>query len=873
MKKILKSLMILVLSAIVVISGSISASAVEEPKEWNNRNIVDSIVFEKVDLKFNETTMITVNFSFKGTDDLKPGDTLTLYAPDKISLYPIFGESTIQITTVIDGQTILIGTAVTNSDNSAVVVTFNENVGLYKIVSGLVYFTGSADWVEPENAGPEFDYFEDHSTTLGTDGPTVDYVIRNKRTTGTASFFSKPNGIIYPEHRGHIYWTLNVNRNVDKYYSDVKITDTMHDGQKFSLIDESLPVSIYNLAPEYFYITLSIPGLDTKEISVIEFVEEGYGTISFDPDNPNKFEIVIFKNTDNDYGTFLFTYYAKITDTGKLLPQFYNEAEALFTDKDGNPIRMSMMGLANNIFEGGQVVPTEGALRIVKLLDLETESIALPGVSFKLFHQDGSPVDGYEDPLTTNELGYVDTDRLDPGEYYIQEVDAPGYVEFDPTVKYPFLISAGNASAIGLTIHNQLKTELVHVQKVWNDTFLVHPEVTINLLANNIKVDELKLNHANDWKGLFDHLPMNDSEGNKIVYTVSEDPIDGYESVITPYVPSGFVITNTLITDISATKTSDKNILQIGDTFDYTITVSNDTEGSLPLSGITIEDNIPVEFMNVSSDAYVNGVKVSNAIKDNKLSVEINNLSYGYPIDVTFTVKVLKDALGDVTNTAKVINPFRPNEPLEPTNKVKVVRPEATIGIEKSASKEELEVGEEFEYSITIKNLTQGSDPISKVIMKDTLPNGIVFTDSKIYIDGVYSFDATNNSIEVPLLNLTYGENVVVSFMAKSTADAEGTYINQADAWDVDKPEYVLSDQAKVKVLRTTVPLPEEIYPTPPTEEVSPTPPDNNYLEDIKGDNKLPATGVSSHFVLGTTIIGMGILMIAVRKKWITTVN
>lgn len=63
----------------------------------------------------------------------------------------------------------------------------------------------------------------------------------------------------------------------------------------------------------------------------------------------------------------------------------------------------------------------------------------------------------------------------------------------------------------------------VAVNKVWSDGENHTGEtVTVALYANGIEKKELILNDTNDWKGVFSALPTVDSDGNEIIYTVSE---------------------------------------------------------------------------------------------------------------------------------------------------------------------------------------------------------------------------------------------------------------------------------------------------------------------------------------------------------------
>lgn len=88
------------------------------------------------------------------------------------------------------------------------------------------------------------------------------------------------------------------------------------------------------------------------------------------------------------------------------------------------------------------------------------------------------------------------------------------------------------------------ETRNINVEKVWDGK--AQDSVTINLLADGVKVDSVDLSEANDWKHVFTDLPtVHDiADEEAIEYTVEEVAIDGYDITITGDAQSGFTITN-----------------------------------------------------------------------------------------------------------------------------------------------------------------------------------------------------------------------------------------------------------------------------------------------------------------------------------------
>ncbi|MCC8142224.1 MAG: Cna B-type domain-containing protein [Lachnospiraceae bacterium] len=80
--------------------------------------------------------------------------------------------------------------------------------------------------------------------------------------------------------------------------------------------------------------------------------------------------------------------------------------------------------------------------------------------------------------------------------------------------------------------------------KTWNDDndkYGKRPEsITIHLTANGEEIETVTVTEANDWKWSFADLDKYDSDGKTIVYTITEDTVEGYETSV-----NGYDVTNT----------------------------------------------------------------------------------------------------------------------------------------------------------------------------------------------------------------------------------------------------------------------------------------------------------------------------------------
>ena len=59
----------------------------------------------------------------------------------------------------------------------------------------------------------------------------------------------------------------------------------------------------------------------------------------------------------------------------------------------------------------------------------------------------------------------MEASNLTPGNYYVQEINAPNYVEFDSKIKIPFVIKKDDVQGIKLMIPNKLKLHLLQERK------------------------------------------------------------------------------------------------------------------------------------------------------------------------------------------------------------------------------------------------------------------------------------------------------------------------------------------------------------------------------------------------------------------------
>ncbi len=100
------------------------------------------------------------------------------------------------------------------------------------------------------------------------------------------------------------------------------------------------------------------------------------------------------------------------------------------------------------------------------------------------------------------------------------------------------------------TITNTFKTIDISGTKIWNDNNNQDGKrpssITVKLLNNGKEIKSKIVSAEDGWNYKFEKLPENDTNGNKITYSVAEaDVPGGYTSKVTGDAKTGFTITNT----------------------------------------------------------------------------------------------------------------------------------------------------------------------------------------------------------------------------------------------------------------------------------------------------------------------------------------
>lgn len=227
------------------------------------------------------------------------------------------------------------------------------------------------------------------------------------------------------------------------------------------------------------------------------------------------------------------------------------------------------------------------------------------------------------------------------------------------------------------------------------------------------------------------------------------------------------------IADLSVIKLINNSNPNYNDLIKWTIIVSNN--GPNMATGVTVNDLLPKSVEYISSYLSKGFYNLVNGIWD------VGNLNAGEKLQLNIVSKIVKT--GDITNVVNVKgNEKDSNLTNNHFEKSVHVKAAADLSIEKSVSKQEVNINDLIEYVIEITN--NGPDSAENIKVSELLnPNlkVISFESTK------GNFNNTNNVLTID--SLAYGEKVRLTINA--AANACGKFENKvavsSDTFDYDK--------------------------------------------------------------------------------------
>jgi len=216
--------------------------------------------------------------------------------------------------------------------------------------------------------------------------------------------------------------------------------------------------------------------------------------------------------------------------------------------------------------------------------------------------------------------------------------------------------------------------------------------------------------------------------------------------------------------DLSVTKTCPPSDVTAGNTFSYTVTVTNNTQpddGSTDATGVTLTDTLPagVTFVSGTWDSQ-NCTESSGTV-----TCSIGNLAAGAHVDVTITVMADSSTRGQITNGVVVSgNQADPNTDNNTDSCNTNVTGHDSLSITKTDSPDPVVTGNNLTYTIQVSNA--GPSDSTNVVVLDTLPSGVSFVSASA-TQGSGCNNSGNVSVTCNLGTINPGGSAIITIVVQ----------------------------------------------------------------------------------------------------------
>ncbi|MEG0133838.1 MAG: DUF3794 domain-containing protein [Clostridium sp.] len=351
---------------------------------------------------------------------------------------------------------------------------------------------------------------------------------------------------------------------------------------------------------------------------------------------------------------------------------------------------------------------------------------------------------------------------------------SPSQVNVGDTVKYTLTIkNTGSLDATSVILTDLLAPELSYANDLTvngaskpgditkgvdigtvsaGGTTIVTFNVTVSTLPPNINI-------SNTTTGVF-------------AYTLPSG------TVVKGNVKSNTVTIQVFEVDATMTKVSDKSMVNVADTFTYTITVEN--TGNIDTTDYILTDALPSQFQ--VQQITVNGVVVSG---DLGLGISLGIIKAGQTVIIKVKILVISEFSNNIPynnmalgNLEYSINGVPGSKEIIATDTIGVVVVQATLILEKSSNVDMAIVGDVINYTITATN--NGDVDFTDVVIKDLLAPGIDFVEGSVVVDTV-SMPSENILSGVDVGSISVNGSVILMFKAIVVNEVE-TICNVASA-------------------------------------------------------------------------------------------
>ncbi|TCD54550.1 Cna B-type domain-containing protein [Alloscardovia theropitheci] len=256
----------------------------------------------------------------------------------------------------------------------------------------------------------------------------------------------------------------------------------------------------------------------------------------------------------------------------------------------------------------------------LKIKKVNEQGESLANAQFDIIRDRSGAVVG---SVTTDSNGEASIDGLLRDDYTIRETSAPTGYALAPEEKVAAASFANTAQTASVTITDKYNVTSVHVAKTWDDQNNVdgkRPEsVEVTLLADGNPIgSSVTLNQANNWAHEFTQLPIYNTDGSRITYTVRETAVTDYTATISGNATQGFTITNTHVpeeTSLTVTKRWVDDNNQDGKR-PQSVSIQLYADGSAEGSAVTLNGTNSWKHTFNNLPVYKNGAKIAYTVQE-----------------------------------------------------------------------------------------------------------------------------------------------------------------------------------------------------------------------------------------------------------------
>ncbi len=240
--------------------------------------------------------------------------------------------------------------------------------------------------------------------------------------------------------------------------------------------------------------------------------------------------------------------------------------------------------------------------------------------------------------------------------------------------------------------------------------------------------------------------------------------------------------------NLSIVKTADKIVIELGDTFTYTVTITN--TGDFEATNIVFKDILDPVIELIKGTVFINGVAKPNEDPTDKII--ISKLDVGQSTIISFKVKCIKAPTKTIVNQAMISSydtlessNFKANH----SNQIKSNEVFVLVKNKKEESKEIIKTDEKINSKDEI-SITQSSEKLELELYEETILEFKLTNHSKYFIDDSFFKIILDEGLEY---DKTYG--VIVNERKINLDPLEGFCVEF-------KPKETIIIKIKVKMIK-----------------------------------------------------------------------